>query len=189
MVRDLPDTGTVDAAPYGAMRGRLGMTHRTMAGRELAGQILPNHRHYVGPLDPFASLPERVRGAARGVTRGVKRLGKRAMTYFSANGKKVGSLRAVRTRPLLKEWLRTLGKANVRDSTLAKRLLKVTREGRAIPPHLLSAHASRLAQNTTHRVCSNEVSHHNLANPNRELSPVQFLERLDLTLLSSLFKT
>ena len=63
----------------------------------------------MGPLDPGAPLPGRVRGAARKVTSGVKRLGKRAMTYFYADRKKVGSLRAVRTRPLLREWLRTLG--------------------------------------------------------------------------------
>ena len=167
MVKDLLDRGMVVLQPRGAQRGRLGLTRKTKAGRELVGQILPNDRDYVGPLDPGAPLPERVRGAARKVTSGVERLGKRAMTYFYADGKKVGSLRAVRTRPLLREWLRTLGKANVKDSNLARRLLRVTREGRAIPPHLLSAHASRLVQNATHRLRSNEVSHHNLVNPNR----------------------
>ena len=100
------------------------------------------------------------------------------MTYFSFEGKRVGSLRAVRTRPLLREWLKTLGKANVKDTTLAKQLLEVTRKGRAIPPHLISAHASRFVQNATHRLRSNEVSHHNLTIPNRELSVQQFLESI-----------
>ena len=100
------------------------------------------------------------------------------MTYFSFEGKRVGSLRAVRTRPLLREWLKTLGKANVKDTTLAKRLLEVTGKGRTIPPHLISAHASRFVQNATHRLRSNEVSHHNLLNPNKELSFQQFLESI-----------
>ena len=89
------------------------------AGRELVEQVLPSYRNYTGSLDPGASLPRRVRRAAKGVAQGVRRLGKRAMTYFSTEGKRVGSLRTVRTRPLLKEWLKTLGKANVKDSTLA----------------------------------------------------------------------
>ena len=120
MVRDLPDLGAVSPEPYGAQRGRLGMIRKTTAGRELVGQVLPSDRNYTGSLDPGASLPRRVRRAAKGVAQGVRRLGKRAMTYFSSEGKKVGSLCAVRTQPLLKEWLKTLGKANVKDSTLAK---------------------------------------------------------------------
>ena len=100
------------------------------------------------------------------------------MTYFFANGKKVGSLRAVETRPLLREWLRTLGKANVKDSTLAKRLLGLMREGRTIPRHLLSAGASRFVKSATHRLRNNEVSRHNLVNPNWELSVQQFLESI-----------
>ena len=157
----------MEPAPYGAQRGRLGMTRKTAAGKEMVGQILPNDRNYTGPLDPNSPLPRRARGVAREVTQNVKRLGKRTMTYFSANGKRIGSLRTVRTRPLLKEWLKTLGNANVKDSTLAKRLLKVTREGKAIPPRLVSAHASQLVQSATHRLRSNEVSHHNLVNPDR----------------------
>ena len=178
MVKDLPDLGVVNPEPYGAQRGRLGLIRKTTAGNEIPGQVLPNDRRYVGTLDPEASLPGRVKRAAKGAVRGVKRLGKRAMTYFSSDGKRVGSLRAVRTRPLLKEWLKTLGRPDVKDSTLASRLLKMTREGREIPPHLLSPHASRFAQNVTHRLHSNEVSHHNLANPNRELSVQQFLEKV-----------
>ena len=178
MVKDLAHLSAVSPEPYGAQRGRLGFIRKTTAGKEIPGQILPNYRRYAGPLNPEASLPECVKRIAKGAVRGVKRLGKRAMTYFSFEGKRVGSLRAVRRRPLLREWLRTLGDANVRDSTLARRLLKVTREGKEIPPHLLGAHASRFVQNATHRLRYNEVSHHNLVNPNRELSVQQFLERV-----------
>ena len=173
MVRDLPHLGSVNPEPYGAQRGRLGLVRKTKLGREVASQILADDRRYVGPLNPRASIPRRV---VERVARGVDDVRKRAVTYFSANGKKVGSLRAVRTRPLLRERLMTLGMADVKDSTLARRLLKVTREGRAIPPDLLGAHAARLVQSTTHRLRSGEVSHHNLTNPNRELSVQQFME-------------
>ena len=67
MARDLPDFGAVSPEPYGAQRGRLGMIRKTTAGRELVGQVLPSDRNYTGPLDPGASLPRRVRRAAKGV--------------------------------------------------------------------------------------------------------------------------
>ena len=50
MVKDLPDLGSVNPQPYGAQRGRLGFTHKTTAGKEMAGQVLTRDRRYVGHL-------------------------------------------------------------------------------------------------------------------------------------------
>ena len=80
----------------------------------------------------------------------------------------------MQTYPFLRDYLKSLGRANIKDSTLAKRLLKLQREG-GIPQGLVNAHGASIVQNNNHPICSNIVSHHNLVNPDRKLPFLDFM--------------
>ena len=68
-----------------------------------------------------------------------------------------------------------MGKKGVRDSTLARRLLKAYREGK-VPESITSLRGASITQDLDHRIRGDIVSHHNLLNHDRELSILEFLE-------------
>ena len=166
--------GTVKLDLFGAQPGRAGFPYKPSSGRVVEGRLGVDDRAYGGALDPSASLPAPARRVGRAAAKGVKRLGKGVMTILNIYGEKVGSRMVVQTYLFLRDYLKSLGRANVKDSTLAKRLLKPQREG-GIPQGLVSGHGARIMQDNNHRIHSNIVSHHNLVKLDRKLPFLDFM--------------
>ena len=191
-VKDLPDLGpTTRADYYGSQRRRAKLPLKRTTGEVVQGPRLTHDEDYDGEFDPFELPPGhkiyggfRVNGPLRNnfgqVIEGPRRLKrpyvrKGGRTLLVINGKRVSSKRALVIYPKLREYLQTMGKKGVRDSTLAKRLLKAYRESK-VPESVTSLRGANITQDLNHRIRGDIISHHNLLNHDRELSILECLE-------------
>ena len=192
MVKGLPNLGPPTQGDlYGSQRRRAQLPLKRTTGDVLQGPRFTHDEDYDGEYDPGERPPgfrdygglrrdrplrnglgQIVEGPRRRPTRPYMRKGNQ--TLISINGKRIGAKRALDTYPTLREYLQSKGKRRVKDSTLVKRLRKQYRE-EGISDHMVNAREARVVQDTNHRIRSNIVSHHNLVNPDRELSVLDFM--------------
>ena len=185
-VMNLPDIGrTPEAEFYGSQRRRANLPLRRTTGEVIQGPRLTHDEDYDGPFDP--NEPPRVFRGYGGFNKrndpgggSVSRIGKGLGAHRNAmvvNGKALGARRALEMHPFLRKHVMQKGRSGVKDSTLVRRLRRMHRE-EGIPSHLVTVGEARIIQDMNHRIRSNIVSHHNLVNPDRTLSVLEFLDSI-----------
>ena len=192
VISKLPDTGaTTEADLYGSQRRRADLPLKRTTGETIHGPRLTHNERYDGPYDPneppkvFRNYGGFNRGRTLRNTRGQEVEGPRlpprrrpkqpASRALVVNGKRLGAKKALEMHPMLRQHVMQKGKQGVREATLANRLRKMNRE-EGIPSHLVDVREARITQDMNHRIRSNIVSHHNLENPDRNLSVLEFLD-------------
>ena len=200
VVGNLPSTSAQQPHTlYGSQRRRAQLPLKRTTGQVTEGPRLTHDEQYDGPFDP-AELPSNYKkyGALRrdqplrnrngeileGPRRPPKvRIPKGKKTVLSFNGERASGLKAIGRFPRLKRYLMEQGRKGVKDRTLAKRLLGLYKKGN-LPTNLTTLFTANRDDSQSLR--NDIISRHVIVNPDRKLTPLEFMTHVEGTVLQFL---
>ena len=200
IVDNLPSTSAQQPHTlYGSQRRRAQLPLKRTTGQVTEGPRLTHDEQYDGPFDPTELPPnykkygalrrdQPLRNRKGEILEGPRRLPKLRIpkgkkTVISFNGERMGALKAIARFTRLKKYLMEQGRQDVKDRTLVKRLLKLYREGK-LPTNLTTLF--KVNRDDSRSLRNDVISRHVIVNPDRKLTPLEFMTHVKETVVQFL---
>ena len=189
VVDSWPSTSTQPQSTlYGSQRRRAGLPLKRTTGEEMQGPRQTHDEDYDGPFDPTELSPgyKKYGGFRRDQPmrngRRTTKTGQVAHFQGKKNNHFLSAIKAVRL-PRLRAFLEGQGRGGKADSTLVRKLLKAYKEG-TLPTNL--THFFEPRRDDARSLRKDYLSRHVIENPDRNATPLTFMERVHNTVVKLL---